>query len=178
MTAPGSPLLPSPLREVAPGIFYTDSPFVGLDNRVIALLKSVAAALPQRRARFCAHPNPDAEQQEMLIVSHRDGYVRPHRHKTRSEGMLVLEGEADAFLFSDEGRCTDRIALGTAGSERTFFYRMPAGQYHGLRIDSEFLVFLETTRGPFRHEDSEMAPWSPQDVAAGREFMRSLGNAR
>ena len=164
------------LFEKAPGIFYTNGSFVHFDCGVISFLKDQARINVKHRARVCAHPSPDAEQHDMLIVSHRDTYVAPHRHLTKSESFLIVEGTATALLFSEDGRNVERLRMGSAGSGLPFFYRMPAQQYHSLSIESEFLVFVEGTKGPFCSTDMENAPWAPapEDSAAGRAFIESL----
>jgi cupin fold WbuC family metalloprotein len=166
----------SDLTEVAPGIFYTDRPVVAVDQGIIAFLKEAAARSPSKRARLCAHPSPDAIQQDMLIVSHRDTYVAPHRHLTKTETMLIIEGEAEAVIFGEAGAISDVLPMGPAGSGRLFFYRMPERTHHGLLINSEMLVFTESTRGPFRPEDSENAPWAPApaDSTSGQRFAAAL----
>lgn len=170
------PLAADELREVAPGIYYTARRLLSVDRHTIDVLKNAARTLPVKRARLCAHTDPACAQHDMLIVSHRDTYVAPHRHLTKSETMLVLEGEADAYLFDEAGSLDSVLPMGPMGSGRTFFYRMPAGRFHGLRITSELLVFVESTLGPFRPEDSENAGWapSPDQVDAGHRYMRQL----
>jgi cupin fold WbuC family metalloprotein len=167
---------PSDLIEKASGVFYTNSSLVNLDSGMISFLKDQARVNLMRRARVCAHPDPDADQHDMLIVSHRETYVAPHRHLTKSESFLIVEGAATALLFTEDGRHVERLRMGAAGSGLPFFYRMPARQYHSLSIESEFLVFAEATKGPFRSEDMESAPWAPapQELAAGRAFIESL----
>jgi cupin fold WbuC family metalloprotein len=164
------------LTETAPGIFYMRGSLITADESMIAFLKSAALRTPSRRARLCAHPSPDADQHDMLIVSLRDTYVAPHRHLVKSESMLVVEGLAEALVFDDTGKVTGRVPMGPAGSSRVFFYRMPERIFHSLSIETEMLVFVESTKGPFRPQDSENAPWAPApaDVSAGREYIRSL----
>lgn len=164
------------LAEVAPGIFYTQSSLVMADESMIEFLKAAALRTPSRRARLCAHPSPDATQHDMLIVSLRSTYVAPHRHLAKSESMLVIEGRADALIFDDAGAVTQRVPMGPTGSGRTFFYRMPERIFHSLSIETDMLVFVESTKGPFRAEDSENASWAPiyTDVADGRRYIRSL----
>lgn len=168
------------MREVAPGIFYVDPalPIVSVGPAVIDQLKAVAAAMPTRRARLCAHPDAEAEQQDMLIVSHRETYVAPHRHLNKSETMLVLDGLADAYLFEPDGALAEIIPMGPLASGKRFFYRMPAGRFHGLRIDSEFLVFVESTKGPFRKSESENAAWAPppDDRVAGMRYVAEIAS--
>lgn len=175
-----SPLGTEGLREIAPGIFYASTALPIADRATIEFLKQQAWAHPMRRARVCAHASPDATQHDMLIVSHRMTYVAPHRHLTRSESFLVIEGDADLLLFEPDGRLGRRIAMGPAHSARPFFYRMPPRQYHALEIGSEFLVFSESTSGPFDSSGSENAPWAPapENLAAGRSFIASLPGAR
>jgi cupin fold WbuC family metalloprotein len=165
----------STLSEVAPGIFYTPHEFVLADDALILFLKDKARSTPVRRARLCAHPAPEADQHDMLIASHRDTYVAPHRHP-KSESFIVVEGEADLLLFETDGRLTRRITMGPPKSGLPLFYRMPAGRYHSLAIRSEVLVFVESTRGPFSRQDMEEAPWAPSgaDVDAGRAYIAGL----
>jgi cupin fold WbuC family metalloprotein len=121
----------------------------------------------------CAHPNAAAEQHDMLIVSRSETYVAPHRHPAKTETCLVIEGEADALLFDEQGQLADLLAMGPAGSGRPFFYRMPANRFHSLVIRSEALVFVESTKGPFRAEDTEFASWAPgsERTEAGRSYL-------
>lgn len=163
-------------REESPGVFYTDDSLVTADQAAIGFLKRAALASPLRRARLCAHPAPDATQHDMLIASHRDTYVAPHRHLDKSETLLVVEGTATVLLFDDNGQPTHVFAMAAANSGKSFFYRMPPRVFHSLLIESEFLVFVESTKGPFRREDSENAPWAPapQDAAGGRVFRQQI----
>lgn len=170
------PVRPDDLQEVSPGVFYGTNPFVVVDPGIVAFLKLRAAGTPMRRARLCAHPDPQTIQHDMLIVSMSDTYVSPHRHHSKTETLLVVEGEADVLVFEPDGTLSGRFRIGTPSSRLPFFYRMPAGQYHSLDIRSEALVFVESTLGPFRHEAMENAPWAPgpQDPEAGRNYIARL----
>jgi cupin fold WbuC family metalloprotein len=176
MAATTGLIRPRDLREVAPGVFYGSEPFVLADRLIIEFLKEQARTNRLRRARICAHPGPDAEQHDMLIVSHRETYVAPHRHLSKSESFLVIEGETDVLLFGPDGRLATRFTMGPCGSDHPFFYRMPASRYHSLDIRSELLVFAESTKGPFRPEETENAAWAPapHETGAGRAFIAAL----
>jgi cupin fold WbuC family metalloprotein len=172
---------PGELVETGKGVFYSASPLPIVDDRAIAFLKRTAGAIPQRRARFCAHPAPDAAQHDMLIVSHRDTYVAPHRHRDQAETFVVIEGTADILLFGENGKLEAVVRMGPLSSGLPFFYRMPARQYHSLSIESELLVFLESTSGPFRADNCEYAAWAPapSEIDSGRAFIASaLQSAR
>lgn len=164
---------PEDLREVHPGVYYSDHAFVLADGTLTAFLKDRAKNTPLRRARLCAHPNAEADQHDMVIASHRETYVTPHRHASKTESFLILDGEADILLFDDDGTLTDVIPMGAPGSGRPFFYRMPKGQYHSLKIRSEVLVFVESSKGPFNKADMQDAPFAPQSLESekGRAYI-------
>ncbi len=113
----------------------------------------------------------------MLIVVAKECYIRPHKHLVKSETFLVLEGSAQAILFDDAGRVRNVLEMGPPGCGRTFFYRMPEAMYHGLLIESDWLVFLETTSGPFDPAKSVDAAWAPDegDSAAVEAFLKATG---
>jgi cupin fold WbuC family metalloprotein len=171
--------LPPGCRQVSPEVVYADPGLVVADARTVGALRAIAEAAPRRRARLCAHESAQAAQHEMLIVMAGDGYVRPHRHTAKSETFTVLEGEVDALIFDEDGAPTRKIPMGPFGTDRTFFYRMPSGLFHSLSFRTPWLVFLETTIGPFDPGSSEGAPWAPaeDEPLAGRQFITAAAAA-
>jgi cupin fold WbuC family metalloprotein len=168
--------LPPGFLFATPEVIYTDLRFVTAGPEEVALLKREAATTPRHRCRLCSHPGPDAPQQEMLIVMRGDGYVRPHRHWGKTETLTVLEGRADALIFDEVGEITEVVRMTPYGAGGRFFYRMPEGTFHGLVFRSDWLVYLETTSGPFDPSRSEGAAWAPPEgdpAAAG--FAAALG---
>lgn len=164
------------LRIVSPEVLYSDGGFRAVDGATVTLLKEMAATSPRHRSRICFHADADALQQEMLIVMHASSYVRPHRHLDKSETLIVIEGTTDAVLFDADGNVTDVLAMSDNSAGGSFFYRMPAGVYHTLVFRSEWLVFLETTMGPFDRARTELAPWAPAeaDPEAGHAYLATL----
>jgi len=169
----------SDLDEVAEGIFYSRFSVPLVSAGVIEILKSAARTNSKRRARFCAHPSAEADQHDMLIVSHRDTYVAPHRHLDKSESFTILEGAALVLLFAESGPLRQIEKMGALGSGLPFFYRMPPLQFHSLAIESELLVFLESAKGPFRADAMENAAWAPgpADAENGKRYIASLLNS-
>ncbi|WP_316207212.1 MULTISPECIES: WbuC family cupin fold metalloprotein [unclassified Bradyrhizobium] len=170
-------LLNRQLREVSPEVLYSDGGFLAVDQSVVQLLKDRAAKSPRRRCRLCFHASSDDLQQEMLIVMHRSSYVRPHRHLRRSETLAIIEGTCETLLFDEDGQLADRWPMSTAAEGSRFFYKMPPGIFHTLMFRSEWLVFLETTIGPFDPTSSEAANWAPPETApaAGHAYLAGLG---
>ncbi|WP_315806248.1 MULTISPECIES: WbuC family cupin fold metalloprotein [unclassified Bradyrhizobium] len=164
------------LREVSPEVLYSDGRFLAVDDDTVGLLKDRAAKSARRRCRLCFHASSDDLQQEMLIVMHRSSYVRPHRHLRRSETLAIIEGNCETLLFDVGGQLIDRLPMSRFGGGACFFYKMPPGIFHTLIFRSEWLVFLETTIGPFDPTSSEVAGWAPPetDPAAGHAYLASL----
>lgn len=162
-------------RKVSPEVFYADEPVVRVDPRDIDELVSEADPMPRRRTRLCTHRSAEDRLHEMLIVHHRDAYVRPHKHLSKAESMHIIQGETDLVLFDDAGAVTEVIAMGEFSRGRTFYYRMSDAIFHSLIIRSEWLVFHEVTSGPLRREESEFASWAPEDGnTAVESFLASV----
>jgi cupin fold WbuC family metalloprotein len=159
----GALAMPAHFRRQNDEVFYSAEPVVTLAPEELAFLKAQAARNPRLRSRLCAHPDPAAALHEMLIVHHREVYVRPHRHLAKSESFHLIEGRARIVLFADDGTIARVLAVGDAASGAAPYFRMPAGQLHGFVIDSEWLVFHETTPGPFDPAGTEFAAWAPAD---------------
>ncbi len=148
------------LRETGPDVWYASGPLGILGAAEIAFLKERAAASPRMRARICTHENVDSPVHEMLIAHHRSCYVRPHRHPSKAESLLVVEGNATAVFFDDAGSVQSTLELAAAPAG-TFSYRTAPGIWHGLLIRSEWLLFVEHSSGPFDPHSSEFPQWAP-----------------
>lgn len=155
-------------------VFYSRSPLVALGDDGIERLKRQALTNPRLRSRLCAHAGKNDPLHEMVIVHHRDVYVRPHRHHARSESVHVMEGEADLVLFDEDGEVTTVVPLGAHGGGRAAFCRIPAEIFHTLVFHSEWFVFHETISGPFDPTRSSFAPWAPPDGPEGERFRSGL----
>lgn len=169
------------ITRVSPEVFYSDGNFLAADGAVVSMLKEAAAASMKLRARLCFHSDPQAAQQEMLIVANRSSYVRPHRHLSRVETLCLIEGTAHALLFDDLGHLTTSQPMSAPSGGGAFFYRMPPSIFHTLLFTSEWLVFVETTIGPFDPCTSESAPWAPpedQPTAGAAFLVRSLADSQ
>jgi cupin fold WbuC family metalloprotein len=162
--------------EQTPEVFYASAAVATIGADDIAFLKERAAANPRRRSRLCLHAAPTAPLHEMLIVHHRDAYVRPARHDRKSESLIVIEGEALAFIFDDAGTVTSRIALGPPGGNARFSYYMPSGTWHSLSVRSEWLVFVEAVTGPFEIDGTTFPAWAPDgsDAVAAAAYVERL----
>lgn len=166
-------------KQKAEEVWVTESPLTYVSAEEIRTLKERAAATAKQRMRICAHPDSSDRLHEMLIVLTGKTYIRPHKHTNKSESMHIIEGLADAVFFDDAGKVSEIISLGDYASGKPFYYRIAEPRYHTLLIRSEFLVFHETTNGPFNRADTTFAPWGPEEseLASGQQFMKDLAQS-
>jgi cupin fold WbuC family metalloprotein len=147
---------------------------LSVEKNDISQLISTAKKNPSGKVRLCSHINTDEAIHEMFIA-HREGtYVRPHKHLDKTESMLVIEGVVDYLIFNDDGKVREIIKMGDYESGKSFYQSTSANTYHGLLIHSEWLVFLEITKGPFISEKTIFASWSPEksEQNIGLQFIR------
>ncbi len=149
-------------KTVNEAVLYNDETLCALTRDDLAELSRLGLATKEQRTRLCVHEGPDALVHEMFIVHTKDTYVRPHRHKTKSESFQVLDGEGTLVLFNDDGQIQRTMKLGGLASEHTFYFKMPAQIWHMLIIESDVIVFKEVTQGPFDGDDCEFPQWAPE----------------
>jgi len=125
-------------------------------EETIERLKKMAVQTPLKRARLCLHRSHEDPVQEMVIVLHRDSYIRPHRHQHKTESFHMIEGEVVIGFFNDGGDIQSTLRL--SASER-YLYRLSAPLWHTVVPLTEFAVFHEVSTGPFIQ--SEYPFWEP-----------------
>ncbi len=160
-------------------VYFSDESVVRAGPELIAQLKERALQSPRGSCRLCAHRTEDDRVHEMLIVHARRMYVRPMKHVGRSMSYHVIEGTADLILFDDDGGLTNVIPIGDATSGRIFYCRLSEPVFCAQLIRSDFLVFHESTSGPFKPDNTEWAPWAPEpsDADAVKSYLDRLDRA-
>ena len=163
------------LRESDEVFFRKPSKYIFGASDVNSLI-DLAELTPRKRARLCIHEGPDKDVHQMLIVHPRNAYIRPHKHQSREEIFMVLDGSVEFIEFDNQGSVCSRDMMGDYNSGRTFIRYIPPQTYHSILIYSERLVFFEVTEGPFKETDTVFAGWSPkpQDKNEVRHFLDNL----
>jgi len=158
------------------GVFIAERAIVRLGAAELEFVKQQAQTSPRHRARICAHKEPEDPLHEMFIALSEKGYIRPHKHQHKSESFHVLEGEANVVIFNDSGEITEVIQMGSLGSPKAVFYRLPAGHYHTVLLVSPIVVLHEVTNGPFQTDETIQAPFAPPETERdlAREYIKSL----
>ncbi|MBN1765557.1 MAG: WbuC family cupin fold metalloprotein [Sedimentisphaerales bacterium] len=156
---------------------YFDKPdIIQITPALLEQLKQSAACEPLRRARLCLHRNLHDKVHEMVIALQKDSYCRPHRHLEKSESFHIIEGSMLVILFDDQGLITKKIKMAPLPENATFFYRLNCSLWHMVLPLTEFVIFHETTTGPFIPDQQYRAPWSPDesDPPAVADFLNKI----
>lgn len=164
------------IKQYNKEVFFSKEDIVKIEQQDIEFLKARANCNQRKRARLCTHKNTEDNLHEMFIAHTKDTYVRPHKHLNKSESFYLIEGLAEVIIFGEEGNIVDIIKMGDYSSGNVFYYRISEPYFHTLFIKSDFLVFHETTKGPFKKSDTIFAPWAPDenDRIAVKKFMKKL----
>jgi len=151
------------MKKINNEVYYADESFVNVRHDEIDQLKELVENSSLKRNRLCVHNNIENKIHEMFIVLLKGCYIMPAKHFNKSESLYVLEGNADAVFFNDNGNISNVIQLGDYSTGLQFFYRMEDPIYHTLIIRSKYFVFHEVTKGPLDRLDTSFAPWAPLD---------------
>ena len=165
-------------KEINKELFVAETPIVMIGDNEIKFIKQRAQLNERKRARICAHRNNDDPLHEMIIAISDSSYIRPHRHNGKSESFHIIEGVVDVVMFDDSGAVIDVVKLGKAGSGRNSFYRLSESMYHTVLVRSDMLVMHEVTNGPFSPEQTEMAPFAPDenDTQAVKKYSKRISD--
>lgn len=164
------------VREFNEDVLYADDQIVKVGWEDIYFLKERSKCNKRKQIRLCTHRDIEDNVHEMIIIHTNGTYVRPHKHLNKSESFHIIKGFADVIFFNEMGNIAEVIPMGNYSSGRKFYHRISDPYYHTLLITSDFLIFHETTKGPFRRSDTVFAPWAPDehDTTGQRTFMDQL----
>jgi cupin fold WbuC family metalloprotein len=159
--------------KVNEDVFIALGDVVRLDRSAVDFVRQRALASVRGRARICAHKASSDAVHEMIIAITLDSYIRPHRHRSKTESFHLIEGEADVAILTDAGAVDDVVQLRQGGA---FYYRLETPRYHTLLLRTPLLVIHETTAGPFSPAETDMADFAPEesDADAAREYIGGL----
>jgi len=146
-----------------------------LQQSILDDLAARASASPRKRAHLNLHQSPADPLQRFFVAADRDTYIRPHRHRTKSELALAVRGRFDILTFDDKGAVTGRWTVGE-GSD-SIGYESSLMTWHSLVSRVDGAVFLEVKEGPYDPAfAAEFAEWAPAEgdprAGACREWMR------
>jgi cupin fold WbuC family metalloprotein len=131
----------------------------------------------RRRSNYNLHPVPEDPVQRLLVAAKIDSYFRPHKHETKWECAVVLQGAFDVFIFDDDGVIIRKILLGK--SRGALGFEIEARVWHGWVPVEDDGVFFEVKQGPYDPSlGTTFAPWAPPEGDPGAPaFLARLRSA-
>jgi len=147
-------------KEVA----YIKNDIIKINKHSLIKLKAFSKFSQNRKSRICCHSNKKDKLHEMIIYHKKHYYVRPHKHPKRTESIHLIEGLADIIIFNNCGNIKEIIRLGTVNSNYNFYYRLNCDYYHTLIIRSKYIIFHETSLGPFSKKNTLFPEWSTKKL--------------
>ncbi len=150
-------------RKISDEVYYTHNPIIKVTRNVVELLKKKALLNERKRVRLCTHGGIEDTVHEMLIVHARHNYVPPHKHMAKSESFHLIEGRLQVVIFHDDGRIREVIPMGDVSSGEIFYYRLSESFFHTVIPLTDWVVFHETTKGPFLREETIFPSWAPDE---------------
>jgi cupin fold WbuC family metalloprotein len=143
-------------------VIFNKNDIAAVNKRYIQFLKNKASKSPDGKARFCLHKELGDSLHEMIIVLGQDVYVRPHKHVHKIESFHIIEGSFLLAIFNDRGEVVDRILVGSQSIKENYLCKLEKNIWHTIIPLTDFVVFHETTNGPYiGKDDSVFAPWAP-----------------
>lgn len=166
------------LKQISPEVAYSEESVPLVSREDLIGLVEKAKNSPKNRSRICVHKDENDKHQEMFIALAKGVYIRPHKHANKAESFAVLEGELDVVFFDESGKITNTVKMGDYASGEVFYYRVAEPVYHSLIVRSDYVIYKESTVGPFDRAQTTYAPWAPEesDLLGAALYMKRLGS--
>lgn len=141
-------------------------------------LLAAAKSSPRRRANHNLHSSYDEAVQRLFIAMYPDSYVPVHRHSqpNKWEFFMMVRGELDILIFTEQGTLISRQTLSANGPCNGV--EIPPNTWH-CTVCSDPVVFAEVKQGPYQvTSDKDFASWCPPenspDVPAFLQKIKAL----
>jgi len=128
-----------------------------VDNKTIDELKNIAVNLKQT-VRVCMHSSSEDDLHNMIIVHHKDQYIRPHANIFNSKAYHHIDGEM-LMVALDENR---NEIFRTILNNQNRVVRIDKGIYLYLKILSDTVIFHEIAIGPYTQSTTKYPKWAPE----------------
>lgn len=149
-----------------------------IGDEIIDNLKNLASDSVLRRSRFCLHKNHDDKVQDMVIVICYDCYIPPHRQLKKKKSYKIIDGAMAVFFFDDNGNIVRKKKIGVIGSQHPFIISFTSSEWHTILPLSDFVIYMETTSGPYIKEQTEFASWAPTNDDSEDQVLKFLQNLK
>ena len=157
--------------------WFNDQDIAKIDSTFIDKLISQAKQNSRQRMRLCLHKDTSDDVHEMIIAMSKSCYVRPHKHMNKTESFHMIRGSLWLFVFDDRGAVIEKFKMSDNRDNGFLVYRLEKNYWHTIIPISDFVVFHEVRKGPFKGKGDSIFPsWAPkeEEVEKAREFLKKI----
>ena len=130
--------------------FAKTSP-VKINKSLLNELKEISRQNGDANIRLCLHRDSNETLHDMIILQYQDKNCRkPHMHPTNDETLQIIEGDLVAFILGESGELKEKVIL---GQENNLILRIPRQNYHVYFPLKDYVIYRETTQGPFEKKE-------------------------
>ena len=132
-------------------------------NQSLNELSQNAAQSERKRCNLNIHEQLEDEVQRLFLAFEPETYVRPHRHPQahKWELFILLKGDIDMLIFSDNGELKQRLNLSDTGYRAV---EIPPDTWHSYISNKSGSQALEIKQGAYIPQSAhDFAPWAPDE---------------
>jgi len=126
-------------------------------------LSQSAAQSQRKRCNLNIHERLEDEVQRLFLAFEPDTYVRPHRHPQshKWELFILLNGDIDLLIFSDDGKLQKRLNLSDSGLRAV---EIPSNTWHSYISNRSGSLAIEIKQGAYiAQAPQDFAHWAPDE---------------
>ena len=155
-------------------VLYSIDRYKKIKSEDLNNLNNLSKKNTNKNIRICTHSNKKSGLHEMFILHPKNYYIRPHKHPSKNESIILLKGKANLYIFNHSGKINKKMIL----DKNNFYYQIPHNTYHSLVILSSSIVFYEVSLGPFNKKNTVFPKWAPKtdkrEIKKFNQFLSSF----
>ena len=147
-----------------------------IDDALISQKALDSRKNPRGREIHVFHENDGESLQRMLNALQPGTYTQPHRHRTKVETVLLIQGALGFLTFEEDGMIDNAKLVLLAHKSGNIGIDCRAGYWHTWVALAPDTVVVEVKAGPYEAAtDKEFAPWAPAENSSnGPTYLAEL----
>jgi len=151
---------------------FINSHYSIINEEIIEKLSDIALNLKET-VRICMHSNANDDLHNMLIVHHKNSYIKPHANMYNSKAYHHIKGEMLIIGLDENQKEIFRTIL----NKYNKIVRIEKGIFLYMRILSEIVVFHEIAIGPYTNFTTIYPEWAPEkNEKTIQQFIKRIEN--
>ena len=134
--------------------------------------------------RICIHRDPSDKHHDMVLLQKRKDFYKPwyenkkmgtfpHKHITKGETYHLIKGKMACVTFNNKGKINFASIL-----KPNDIYRTPTNVYHTQVPLTNYIIYHESTLGPFKKNNSAFPRWADKFKNNKKEILKFQKNLK